>query len=222
MRILRFAASAVFWVAVSTLTVVSARQTTSQSPPQSTGQPIEFFPPDTIGFSNFFSQYLNYFGEPSLLAAAQDPNSFSYRLDAVGGTRGYVIAVRLSLKKDGSAQIFISQHWPSPDPEVRTVVTRTVKDAPAADVKIFLQMVQRVDFWSMRPELDPHKTGYELDADTWVFEGVRNGSYHVVLRNGPDRNSFTDMVRFLTKNLAKLDVYDSTIPSPTVPRKHTH
>jgi hypothetical protein len=222
MRILRFAASAVFWVAISTLTVVSARQSTSQSAPRSTGQPIAFFPPDTVEGPNesFFSQYLSYFGEPSLLAAAQDPNSFSYRFDALGGTRGYVIAIRLSLKTDGSAQIFISEQWPSPDPVVHTVVTKTVRDAPASDVKIFLQMVQRADFWSMRSI--EKKDFYVLDADTWVFEGVRNGSYHVVLRHGPITSSFTDMVRFLTRNLAKLDLYDLPNPPQTVPRKHSH
>jgi hypothetical protein len=44
----------------------------------------------------------------------------------------------------------------------------------------------------------------------WLFEGVRDGSYHVVYRHSPDPGPFTQMVGFLAKNLAKVD--DSWIP----------
>lgn len=180
----------------------------------STTKAVVYFPPDAIdGFaSGFFSSNLSFIGEPSLLAAAQDPSALSYRVDWLAAQTGYVVVVRLSLNADGSATT-ISTVQPGV-PGVRHKTQNSVCDA---DVKKFVQMVENANFWSMPTiEQENPKAGrraYKMDASTWVFEGVRNGSYHVVSRRGPEQSPFTEMVRFLAKDLAKLD-------EPSVPRAY--
>jgi hypothetical protein len=48
-----------------------------------------YFPPSAVnGFGNYFSSDLSFAGEPSLLAAAQDSLSISYRVDWSSSQRG--------------------------------------------------------------------------------------------------------------------------------------
>ena len=163
-----------------------------------------YFPSGAVdGFADFFSNYLRRAGEPSLLAAAQDPDAFSYRLDSLAAQLWQVRAVRLTLNPDGSGRIFTTEDSGTPH-----MLHRKEASIPAEDVSKFLQLVEKAGFWSMpaaeQENADPHRRVYKLDASTWVFEGVRNGAYHVVLRRGLDPSPFTDMVRFLLKDVAKL------------------
>jgi hypothetical protein len=158
------------------------------------------------GFGDFFSSYLSHFGEPSLFTAAQDPSAHSYRLDWLSSQHGYVLVVRILLNPDGGAEVIAIEESGKPD-----ALQRTQNRLSGADVKKFLQLVEKADFWTMPAENpDPRRKAYKFDASPWVFEGVRNGSYHVVRRLSPNSSPFTEMVRFLAKDLAKLD--DSAIP----------
>ena len=176
-----------------------------QSPTSSATKAAVYFPPGAVdGFADYFSAYLSYIGEPSLPAAAQDPRALSYRLDWLSGQHGYVLAVRISVNPDGSAAITSVEESGTP-----TVLHRTQPSVSSVDVKEFLRMVENSKFWSMpameEENPDPRRRVYKLDASACVFEGVRNGSYHVVFRQGPEPSPFTEMVSFLAKNLARLD-----------------
>src|SRR5207245_7977200 len=60
----------------------NSQQGVPKSPASSATEAPVYFPPDMVdGFNGFFSHYLSRFGEPSLLAAAQDSSALSYRLD---------------------------------------------------------------------------------------------------------------------------------------------
>jgi hypothetical protein len=199
-----FARTTALFMAALLLVAPSARQDVSKAPPASASQTVVFFPPAAIdGWANFFSQYLSYFNEPSLLAAAQDSSALSYRLESIAGRKAEVLAVRISLSSDGGARVVAVEQSGTPP-----ILHRTEHSASAAQVKTFLQFVDKADFWSMRA-IESGK-GYYTDSDTWIFEGVRNGTYHVVLRAGRQSRPFVDMVRFLAKELAKLD--ESDIP----------
>jgi hypothetical protein len=66
---------------------------------------------------------------------------------------------------------------------------------------------------SVEPEdPDPRHRTISLDTVDWVFEGARAGTYHVVFRESPKASPFTDMVKFLARDLAKLD--EATVPQP--------
>src|SRR5580692_11838042 len=82
--------------AVLLLAAPPARQVVSKAPPASPSRAVVFFPPGAIdGWENFFSQYLSYFNEPSLLAAAQDSSALSYRFESLAGRKPKILAVRV-------------------------------------------------------------------------------------------------------------------------------
>ena len=127
----------------------------------------------------------------------------------MGGQHWRLLALRLSVNPDGSTGITCIEESGAPSNAHRAQLTDS-----DANVKKFLQLVEKADFWSM-PSVEPEivasgRRDYKLDAGPWVFEGVRNGSYYFVVRRGPKTSPFTEMVHFLAKDLAKLD--ESTIP----------
>ena len=175
-----------------------------QAPASSPSKIVAYFPPGTIS-GQFFSEYLSYFGEPSLFAASQDPSVHSYRLDWLSSQRGYVLTARIVLKSEGGAEVIAVEQSPKSG-----MPHRTQNSISAADTKKFCELVDRAHFWTMPVEAEEDRRIYKFAPSPWVFEGVRHGSYHVVLRLSPRPSPFTDIVRFLTKDLAKLD--DSAVP----------
>jgi hypothetical protein len=189
---------------------MNSQQAAPQSPASSAAATPHYFPPGAVnGFAEFFASYLTRVGEPSLLIAAQEPEAILYRFESMAGQTGRTLAVRLSLNPDGSARIFTAEEFGTP-----RSLHRTENNVAPTDVNRLLQLVDRGRFWSMatiEPEnRDLPRRAYKTDASTWVFEGVRNAGYHVVLRRGPEPGRFTEMVRFLLRDLAKLD--ESAIP----------
>src|SRR5277367_1228431 len=182
---------------------------------QSTASPASaiYFPSGSVGGSSaVFTTFLRSVGETSLVAAAQDPNSLCYRFDWAAGQTGKFLAVRLSVNPDGSAEVTsIVVRYGNPP-----VINRTQQYVSNADVNIFLELVDKSDFWSIsdieKANPDLHGGSYTFDGDAWVFEGVRNGRYHVQLRRAPKSSRFTDLARFLAKDIANLD--ESVIPHP--------
>ena len=123
-----------------------ARQGVSKVSPNSASQSAAFFPPGAVdGYADFFSQYLSYFNEPSLLAAAQNSSSLSYRLESIAAQKSQILAIRLSVSSDGSARVFTVQQSGTP-----SVLHRTEHCVPAGEVKKFLELIDKSDFWSMR------------------------------------------------------------------------
>ncbi len=181
-----------------------ARQDVSKPPPASPSQTVVFFPAGAIGWhDNLFSQVLSQFNEPSLLAAAQDSSALSYRFESMAGQKWQFLVVRVSISSDGSARVVAVEQSGTPP-----ILHRTEHSASTADVKKFLRLVDRADFWSMRSTESGQ--GYYRDSGSWVFEGIRNGTYHVVVRDGGQPRPFVDTVHFLAVELAKLD--ESDIP----------
>ena len=134
------------FVAVLLLVVPPSRQDVPKVPPASASQAVVFFPPGAIdGWANFFSQYLSYFNEPSLLAAAQDSSALSYRFESLAGRKPRILAARVSVSPDGSARVVAVEQSGTPP-----ILHRTERTASAAEVKKFLQLVDKADFWSMR------------------------------------------------------------------------
>jgi hypothetical protein len=184
----------------------NAHQQDPQAPASSPTKTVVYFPPGTIS-AKFFSEYLSYFGEPSLFDASQDSSAHTYRLDWLSSQHGYVLTVRIVLKSEGGAEVIAVEQSPK-----LSIPRRTRISISAEDTKKFCELVEKADFWTMAAEAEEDRRLYKFDASPWVFEGVRHGSYHVVLRLSPRPSAFTDMVRFLARDLAKLS--DSLVPHP--------
>ena len=196
------------------------QQSVPGSAPRQGNNAASYFPNGTVNsFADFFSSYLSSIGEPSLLASAKGPSTVSYRLVCMGCQTPNLLVVRLSLNPDGSAAVTTTSatlniSGPS------TIGDKIQHSVTAAEADQFFKLIEKAGFWSMpsdEPENpDPHHRSYKLHPGHWVFEGARRGSYHVVYREGPKQSPFTEMVRFLAKNLAKLD--EPTIPyAPPAP-----
>jgi hypothetical protein len=163
------------------------------------------------------SALLGYMGEPSFLKAAKDTSVHSFRVTWVGGQTEHAVAVRLVVGADGSGQITSA---------VASFKSNRVEKGKISvsvpDVEKLLQLVEKAGFWSMRPtELrtdgDTGRKVYELDGTFWTLEGVRNGSFHYVYRRSSAPSPFTEVARYLAKDLAKLDDSVIFIPKLTSP-----
>lgn len=200
--------------------LATAPRLTAQSEPQqdvsksatSSDEAADYFPEYALhGAGRFLSRYfLGPAGEPRLFGVVHDASTLSYRFSWMAGHSGRLLGVRLSFNSDGSAQITNIQ---GSLPSLESQVHKSQVSVSAAGAEKFLQHVA-ADFWSMlavEPENpDGNRRVYVLDGDTWIFEGVRGVSYHVVMRASPEPSSFTEMVRFLAKDLARLD--DTWVP----------
>jgi hypothetical protein len=187
---------------------------------QTEAAPDRYFPGGTND-SRLFADFLNNTGEPSLVEIARkDPKAVCYRLDWIGVTSLRILTIRLSLAPDGSARITTIKasidRW--------TEFHKAELTASADATKKFLKMVGDADFWSL-PLVEPlpppgpgGRRPYTMDGEIWLFEGARNGSYHVIYRHSPKVGRLTDMVQFLAKDLAKLN--DGWIAEASPPPHH--
>jgi len=194
-----------------------SRQTTPQTPSPTADKAATYFPPGLFnGIDFYIADFLSRAGEPSLRCAAQDPSVLSYRLSFMGFVPERTLAVRLFVDSGGTARISSAKGSVSTQ-----ALHKAANTVSVADVHKFLRRVDKANFWSMpanEPENpDPRRGVYKVDASVWIFEGVRNGTYHVVVRRGPESSPFTEMVLFLTNDLAGLDVRASPRSSPPTP-----
>jgi hypothetical protein len=203
-------------VALCTANQLVAPSMSQQSAPQSAASLASnvprYFPEGTSDrFADFYSTYLNSIGEPSLFAAAQDPNGLSYRLICLYCQKPNLLVVRLTLSPDGTVKITTTKAT-LPISGLPVIGDKTQLTAIGTEVDPFFRLIEKADFWSMPTNVEKNPKVAKMDAaaSRWVFEGVRGGTYHVVFREGPEPGPFTNMVRFLAKNLAKLD--DSAVP----------
>jgi hypothetical protein len=177
----------------------SERLGQSATPPAKTTVP--YFPPGSVdGYGEFFSAYLGAFGEPSLLKLAEEsPRITSYRLERLSSQHGNILVVRLFLNANGGATLFRMEESGQPP-----VLKKTKNVISAADVKTFLERVDKADFWSL-PTTAP-KSGdiprtSQLDSTVCIVEAVRDGTYHIVFRHGMEPGPFTQMTNFLAYHL---------------------
>jgi hypothetical protein len=183
-------------------------QDPKQPPPDA---PI-YFPPGRND-AGIFPYVLYDLKEPSFFEAAKDPSVTSFRMSVIAYVTGWMLSVRLDVNADGSGQITsATSTW-------HAAAKRESKNVSPAEVKSFLQVVDKTGFWSMTKieeisELGGRKV-YTFDGDAWLVEGVRNGSFHYVQGPNPKPAPIMEIVHYLARDLAKLD--DSKLPIPGYP-----
>jgi hypothetical protein len=141
--------------------------------------------------------------EPSFFEAAKDPSVISFRMSVLGYVRGWMLSVRLDLNADGSGQITSATSTWHATPK------RESKSVSPTEIKAFLQLVDRVGFWSMTKI---EETTGIVDGDEWLVEGVRNGSFHYVHGANPRPGPIMEIVHFLVRDLAKMNNSEFSIP----------
>jgi hypothetical protein len=199
-----FASIAILSVSTALWCAPISQQDTPRSTSQQPNQPIQYFPEGLVAnFTRFFAEYLRFFDEPSLLPEAQDRTVVSYRLESLLLRGHKVLVVRLSLNPDGSAKVITVDQSGNP-----AAVHRTERTAPAAETKKFLELIAKANFWSMSAIDNNQRQVY--DGVPWTFEGLRDGKYHLVIRDDWPPGQSSELLRYFTIDLGKVDA--SEIP----------
>lgn len=190
-------------VVLSVSTALSCAPISQQEPSKSTSQqasqPIQYFPEGVVAnFTRFFAEYLHFFDEPSLLPAIQDRTVVSYRFESWMRRGSQILVVRLSLNPDGSARVVTVDQSGNP-----AAVHRTERSAPAVEVKKFLELIEKANFWSTSTMRNDQREAY--DGVPWVLEGLREAKYHAVIRDDWPSSPSNELLRYLTIDLAKVD-----------------
>lgn len=153
--------------------------------------------PNAIRMELYDAAYLCQMGEPSLLQAAKDSESTTYRFLLLGNHRGF--SARLTLRADGNGEIDgrelvidfdVKDSRYTPHPALRKGSLLVRKE----QVHRFLALLQKAGFWSMKTN-DDMPVG--LDGTHWILEGVRNHNYHVVDRWSPENGDYKQVCSYL-------------------------
>jgi hypothetical protein len=196
-----------FFMLILSLTALTSpgssvqRSTVQSSPPSRSDVPV-YLPPGEFG-AGLMPIILYSMGEPSLLEAAKDVNVRCFRVSYISFSSTTQVAVRLVINVNGSGQV-VSTVKSAEGKEVE----RMKGNVSAADIKSFLQLVEKSGFWSMSSiEQKPDEAGrrtYTMDGMIWMLEGVDNGSFHYVYRPNPSSGPFKEVARYLADSLPKL------------------
>lgn len=150
----------------------------------------------------WYVKHLQAMAEPSLWEQSKNDSKESYRFLWLR-TFDHPVAIRLTLAKDGSAQltfkILSGAGGYEPGHLIRNRSSHVSKEA----VDHFVGLLNEADFWNSPAE--ESKDGIVLDGAQWIIEGAKNGQYHVVDRWSPDKGPFRHAALFLMTTLAGFD-----------------
>jgi hypothetical protein len=200
---------------------VSGQNNAPVRPPQAPKQVEEivasYFPagtfnmPDGSPDKNSWSSlalYLRGIGEPPLPGSADSSDAQEYRFIRIGFPTAKTLVVRLLIGSDGTAKLFAKQ---TPF-NGTTFLLNEELSVSVESVNGFLACAKRAEFWQIptREIVEQRIT----DGSYWFVEATRRGDYHMVYRRAPELhpNSFTDIGRYLAKDLAHLPDSVVTIP----------
>jgi hypothetical protein len=188
--------------------------------PPSPGDVAQFFQ-GQISADDAWARYniplLHLMGEKPLAEAAEPQAAQVYRLFFQTRPSGIPVVVRLSVGPDGTGEVVskISQSARAADV---LAVHRTV-NLSRTEVGDFYKLLADSGFWSM-PVHEQINIHHVLMGETgWIFEGKKEGSYHVVCRGTSSLASLKKAVMFLV-DVSKLDLASTTI-RPDDGRKST-
>jgi hypothetical protein len=129
-------------------------------------------------------KHLRALREPRLEGLASDSSNHVYRFTWLR-TFHHPLAVRIVIAPNGNGAAFIKetsgQGGYEPGKLVRNRQIRLNRDA----VDALLESFEKAKFWREPTEKGPVDE-IVLDGAYWIFEGVRGGKYHRVMRWSPD------------------------------------
>src|SRR5262249_9946728 len=173
---------------------------------QSTSNAPVYFPPEQTRTPIAYVALAS-LNEPSLFEAAKDSGVFCFRASYFSPVPERKIAVRLVVTSDGSGQIASAV-----SSDAASGVQRAQNKVSIANVNRLLQLLAKVEFWSIpSSEDDGKKTDaagrkeYVMDGSYWTVEGVYKGSFHYVYRQNPKPSAITEIACSLALDLAKPD-----------------
>src|SRR5271157_294442 len=177
-----------------------------------------YFPDKVLGRDSWseqlkvgwYSHELKALEEPSLFKLADNSTAESYRFLWLR-TFHAPVAIRLDLMTDGTGipTTKVANGEAGFPYTVKHVVENDSRPATRQETQAFLAQIKKVGFWSLPTHVND-QTG--TDGSQWIFEGVKEGKYHVVDRWSPEKGPIRELglnlvFDFAHMKIPKDDVY---------------
>jgi hypothetical protein len=163
-----------------------------------------YLPPDQISLPLTYATLAS-LSERSLFEASKDTSIVAFRLSYFSPQPVREIAVRLLVNADGSGQVISAVSSGK-----ATEVQRNRNGVSIEEVNKLLQLLAKVEFWSMPSAEDVEqktdaagRKAYVMDGSVFTVEGVRQGLFHSVSRLNPKPGPITEIACYLATDLAK-------------------
>jgi hypothetical protein len=153
------------------------------------------------------SRYLHLMREKPLADTIGPQAAEVYRLLVQTSPHGIPVVVRFSIAPDGSGSIVGKMGHSPRSPDILTV--DRVEKVSQEDTRKFLKLLTDSGFWSMPvyESIDLHHV--TMGDASWMFEGEREGAYHVICRGTSSLASLRKTLMFLVA-MSKIDLASTT------------
>src|SRR5215472_5131568 len=152
--------------------------------------------------SHWYSAALKALDEPSLWELSKLQKGESYRFLWLRSFH-HPVAVRIDVRSDGSSQLVTKMTSGAGGYEPGQLTKSTSIGLTKVQTDRFLNKLKKHAFWELEPQ---NRESGGCDGAEWIIEGVRDGSYRIVLRWSPMNGPVRDLGLFMLKDLARLKV----------------
>lgn len=153
--------------------------------------------------ARYNARYLHLMGERPLVEAKGPEATQVYRLLLDTHPYDIPVVVRLSVAPDGTGEVVVKIGHSARFPDILTE-NRTAK-LSQADIDKFLKLLEGSDSRSLPVFGNIDLNHAPMGDPGWMFEGAKEGSYHVVCRGTSGLASLRNAVMFL-QHVSKLDL----------------
>jgi hypothetical protein len=151
----------------------------------------------------WYSKFLIAMREPSLWEASKTQTPQSYRLLWLRSFHNPVCA-RLDVKQDGTAVITTRIASGQGGYEPGRLTTNRTERIGRERTSWVLDRIAELNFWTLPTNPPPNPDVVGVDGAQWIFEGVKDGTYHMVDRWSPDKGEVHSLGIMMLLDLANL------------------
>ena len=171
----------------------------------------QYFPAGVLSSDSRYSKHLRALREPSLWELSQkDPNAEVYRFLWLRSFH-HPIVIRVVVHANGSGRInsrMTSGKGGAEPGGIRHYSTSWLRKARTQE---WLASFESAGFWNQPTLLPDAKDMAQADGAEWIFEGVRNGKYHVIDRHSPAAGDPVRAIGILGLKLARFKIRPAEI-----------
>ena len=148
--------------------------------------------------------------EPSLFEGQTDTRLFAYRFLWLRSFH-HPVSIRMVIQGDGQALVTTKIADGAGGYEPGRLISNTSRYLTKEQTSFFVERIAGSGFWDA-PTREVSPGVVNLDGAEWIFEGVKDGKYHVLDRWSPKEGPMHDIGIMMLIDVAKLkllyqDVY---------------
>ena len=167
----------------------------------------QYFPPGTLSRDGEYSRVLKALHEPSLWELSQrDPHAEVYRFFYLRSFH-HPISVRLAVRPSGSGWIYAHMTTGKGGYEPGRINRISHSWMTKHKTQSLVAAFENAGFWNLPTASQAH----DYDGAEWIFEGVRDGKYHVIDCWSPDAGDPLRAAGVLALKLARFRIHPQDI-----------